>query len=267
MCPGRRARERLGNVNPSERNRPCSPPTSLPLSPPARTSPHPAASYRARGGRPLDLRAAGRLHHRLQLGVGHRRARGAPLPPAHRPGAPAVRALARRPGAAAPRRVVRPSSVLGRRSAPPRLRGHRRRHRCAASGGGAPALVGLVVVTGALLWLALPVRPRLRLPVQVDPLLAPLALVAAAVRTPYVLDQIALQNAAPASTPRTRTTSTWRGWSASLVVLAILGAVVPAVRRLGAGRRRGAGVDRCDGRCCSTATGRARALCWCSACR
>ena len=52
----------------------------------------------------------------------------------------------------------------------------------AATGGGAPALVGLVVVIGALLWLVLPVRPRLRLPVQVDPVLTPLALVAAAVR-------------------------------------------------------------------------------------
>ena len=55
---------------------------------------------------------------------------------------------------------------------------------------------GLVVVFGGLLWLALPVRPRLRLPVQVDPVLMPLALVTAAVATPYVLDQIALQNAA-----------------------------------------------------------------------
>ena len=134
---------------------------------------------------------------------------------------------------AAPRRLVRPPPVLGRRSAPPDLHGDRRRprgrrprRRCAR-----PRRV--VVVTGALLWLALPVRPRLRLPVQVDPLLTPLALVAAAVATPYVLDQVALQNAATGS-PRAEPALLRHGLAGHiLVVVGILGAVLPAVRRLG----------------------------------
>ena len=50
----------------------------------------------------------------------------------------------------------------------------------AAPGGGAPILAGVIAVTGALLWLALPLRPRLRTELRVDPLLAPLALLSAA---------------------------------------------------------------------------------------
>ena len=118
----------------------------------------------------------------------------------------------------------------------------------AAPGGGAPALVGIVVVSGALLWLALPVRPRLRLPVRVDPLLTPLALVAAAVATPYVLDQIALQNAATGHHAQNPHYFDMAWLVTTLVVVGILGAVLPAVRRLGAGGRSGTGVDRCDGR-------------------
>ena len=96
-----------------------------------------------------------------------------------------------------PRRVVRPSSVLGRRSAPPGLHGHRRRHarrplpaavRPPSSGSSSsPAgCCGSRCRSGR----SSGCRSR------VDPLLTPLALVAAAVATPYVLDQIALQNAA-----------------------------------------------------------------------
>jgi hypothetical protein len=102
----------------------------------------------------------------------------------------------------------------------------------AAPGGGAPALVGLVVVTGAMLWLALPVRPQLRLPVGVDPLLTPFALVAAAVATPYVLDQIALQNAATGHHAENPHYFDMAWMVTTLVVVGILGAVVPAVRRL-----------------------------------
>jgi hypothetical protein len=102
----------------------------------------------------------------------------------------------------------------------------------AATGGGAPALVGLVVVFGGLLWLVLPVRPRLRLPVQVDPVLTPLALVTAAVATPYVLDQIALQNAATGLHAQNPHYFDMAWMVSTLVVVAILGAVVPAVRRL-----------------------------------
>ena len=102
----------------------------------------------------------------------------------------------------------------------------------AAPGGGAPALVGIVVVSGALLWLALPVRPQLRLPVRVDPLLTPLALVAAAVATPYVLDQVALQNAATGHHAENPHYFDMAWMVTTLVVVGIFGAVVPAVRRL-----------------------------------
>jgi len=103
----------------------------------------------------------------------------------------------------------------------------------AATGGGAPGLIVLAAITGALVWLALPVRPRLRLPVQVDPVLAPLALVAAAISTPYVLDQIALQNAATGHHAQNPHFFDMAWLTCILVVLGILAAVFPAVRRLG----------------------------------
>ena len=90
-----------------------------------------------------------------------------------------------------------------------------------------PPSSGIVVVSGALLWLALPVRPRLRLPVQVDPLLTPLALVAAAVATPYVLDQIALQNAATGLHAQNPHYFDMAWMVTTLVVVGILGAVLP----------------------------------------
>lgn len=54
---------------------------------------------------------------------------------------------------------------------------------------------GLVAaVTGALLWLALPLRPQLR-PVRLDLVLAPVAVLTAALVTPFVLGEIDLQHA------------------------------------------------------------------------
>lgn len=103
----------------------------------------------------------------------------------------------------------------------------------AATGGGAPALMILIAVTGALLWLALPVRPRLRLAVRVDPLLTPAALVAAAVSTPYVLDQIALQNAATGHHAQNPHYFDMAWLVTTLVLVALAAAVLPAVRRLG----------------------------------
>ncbi len=102
-----------------------------------------------------------------------------------------------------------------------------------ATGGGAPALMVLIAITGTLVWLALPVRPRLRLRVQVDPLLAPLALVAAAVSTPYVLDQIALQNVATGNHALNPHLFDMAWMVSVLVVLGILAAVFPDVRKLG----------------------------------
>ena len=91
----------------------------------------------------------------------------------------------------------------------------------------------LITVTGALLWLALPVRPRLRLPVRVDPLLTPAALVAAAVSTPYVLDQIALQNAATGHHAQNPHYWDMAWMTTTLTVVTLLGALLPTARRLG----------------------------------
>ena len=103
----------------------------------------------------------------------------------------------------------------------------------AATGGGAPALVVVIVLTGGLLWLALPARPRLRLPVRVDPLLMPVALVTAAVSTPYVLDQVALQNAATGHHAQNPHFFDMAWLVSTLVLAAVVAAAVPAVRRLG----------------------------------
>ena len=62
---------------------------------------------------------------------------------------------------------------------------------------GAGAVAGVAVVTGGLLWLALPQRPRLRgaLTGGPDVLLAPAALLTAALVTPFALGQVELQHA------------------------------------------------------------------------
>lgn len=103
----------------------------------------------------------------------------------------------------------------------------------AATGGGAPSLLVLIALTGGLLWLALPVRPRLRLPVRIDPLLMPVALVTGAVCTPYVLDQLALQNAATGHHAQNPHFFDMAWLVGVLVVVAVAAAALPAVRRLG----------------------------------
>jgi hypothetical protein len=102
----------------------------------------------------------------------------------------------------------------------------------AAPGGGAPYLVGVIAVTGGLVWLALPLCPRLRLPVRIDPLLLPVALVAAAVCTPYVLDQVALQDAATGHHAQNPHFFDMAWLVCTLVLAVVAGAAVPAVRRL-----------------------------------
>lgn len=99
-------------------------------------------------------------------------------------------------------------------------------------GGGAASLMAVIAVPGALLWVALPQRPRLRSRLQLDPLLTPVALVAAAVFTPYAIEQIALQNVATgyhASNPHY-----WdMAWvTMTLTVTALVAAALPAARRL-----------------------------------
>ena len=102
----------------------------------------------------------------------------------------------------------------------------------AAPGGGAPILTGLIAVTGTLVWAALPVRPRLRTGWRVDPVLAPLALLMAALQTPYVVGQVALQNQATGHHAQNPHFFDMAWLVTVVVVLGLLGAVVPVARRL-----------------------------------
>ena len=102
-----------------------------------------------------------------------------------------------------------------------------------APGGGAPILVGVIAITGALLWWALPRRPRLRSRVQLDPVLTPFALAVTAFFTPYALDQIALQNAATSGYHAQNPHLFDMAWLVTAVMaLALLAAVLPAARSL-----------------------------------
>ncbi|KRE92793.1 hypothetical protein ASG76_15095 [Nocardioides sp. Soil774] len=101
-----------------------------------------------------------------------------------------------------------------------------------APGGGAPFLVAVVTVTGALLWAALPARPRLRLPLRIDPLLAPLALVGSALLVAYAIDQLALQDAATTGFHSSNPHFFDQAWIAlTLAAMGLLAALLPAARR------------------------------------
>jgi hypothetical protein len=102
-----------------------------------------------------------------------------------------------------------------------------------AAGGGSRALVAVVAVTGALLWAAIPLRPRLRGTFSVDPILTPLALVIGAVLMPYAVDQLALQNAATTGYHSHNPHLFDMAWMVTTItVLALLGAVLREARGL-----------------------------------
>jgi hypothetical protein len=61
-----------------------------------------------------------------------------------------------------------------------------------APGNGGLFVAAVVLITGALVWAALPQRPRL-VPGGIDPVLAPFALAAAALFVPFVLTEAGLQ--------------------------------------------------------------------------
>lgn len=106
----------------------------------------------------------------------------------------------------------------------------------AAQGGGAPVLMAMIGIPGALLWATLPLRPRLRVPVQVDPLLAPVALAASAVLLPFAVDQVALQNAATTGYHSENPHFFDMAWiSIVLAAHAMLAALLPAARALAVG--------------------------------
>lgn len=105
-----------------------------------------------------------------------------------------------------------------------------------APGGGAPILMVVVGITGALLWASLPVRPRLRVRVQIDPLVMPVALVAGAVLLPYAVDQLALQNAATTGLHAENPHFFDMAWiSVTLAAYALLAGLLPAARVLTVG--------------------------------
>lgn len=102
-----------------------------------------------------------------------------------------------------------------------------------APGGGAPFLTVVVAVTGALVWISLPKRPRLRGRLQLDPVLAPVALLGAALLLPYAADQVAAQNAVTHGHHAVNPHLFDMAWlAACLVVLAAAAAVLPAARHL-----------------------------------
>jgi len=102
----------------------------------------------------------------------------------------------------------------------------------AAPGGGAPVLMGIIAVTGALVWVALPSRPALRGSLMVDPVLTPLVLVLTAAYTPYALSQISLQNAATGHHAENPHYFDMAWLVLVLVVVGALAAAMPAARSL-----------------------------------
>jgi hypothetical protein len=102
----------------------------------------------------------------------------------------------------------------------------------AAPGGGAPFLVAVIAVTGALLWWALPVKPVLRSAVQLDPALAPVALLSAALFVPFAIDQVALQDAATGYHAQNPHFFDMAWMVISLVCFAAISALLPVLRAL-----------------------------------
>ena len=100
-------------------------------------------------------------------------------------------------------------------------------------GPGVVALALIIAVTGALVWAALPLRPRLRNAVgALDPALAPVAALTAALHVPFVLGQRALQ--ATSTDEHAQMTHYFdMAWvSLVLVALALVAAVAGSARRL-----------------------------------
>ena len=92
-------------------------------------------------------------------------------------------------------------------------------------------VAGILTVTGALVWAALPLRPRV-VPNGLDPVLAPLALAAAALFVPFLIGEAGLQNAMHDEHAEFSHyyDMVWIG--VALVLAAVAAATVPAARRL-----------------------------------
>jgi hypothetical protein len=102
----------------------------------------------------------------------------------------------------------------------------------AAPQGGAPFLMAVIDVTGLLVWWALPVRPRLSGELRIDPLLAPLGLLMAAVSTPYAVAQVRLQHEATGHHAQNPHFFDMAWFAVTLAVLVLLAALRPDLHRL-----------------------------------
>jgi hypothetical protein len=113
----------------------------------------------------------------------------------------------------------------------------------AAPLGGAPFLLGVVLVTGLLVHAALPVRVRLRdLEVRVAPAALTTSLVLAAVSAPYVVEQLGLQRAATGHHAANPHFFDMAWLLSALVALALVSAFVVPGRSLLTGAAAGTGL-------------------------
>ena len=100
-------------------------------------------------------------------------------------------------------------------------------------GPGVVALALIVAVTGGLVWAALPLRPRLRGALgALDPALAPVAALTAALYVPFVLGQRALQSTSTDEHAQMTHYFDMAWVSLALVALALVAAVAAGARRL-----------------------------------
>ena len=100
-----------------------------------------------------------------------------------------------------------------------------------APGNGGLFVAGVVAVTGALVWAALPLRPRI-VPSGLDPVLAPSALAAAALFVPFVLSEAGLQRSMHDEHAQFSHNFDMVWIGIALVLAAVAAATVPAARRL-----------------------------------
>jgi hypothetical protein len=140
----------------------------------------------------------------------------------------AVRPAADDPGRLARHGAVRGDGRAGRPDG--RLRAGRRA--CSRPAPAGSPVGCYAVVSTLLLWAALPARPRLRgLRRSLDPVLAPVVLLAAALVTPFVVGEVELQNTSGDEHAHMAHYFDMAWVSVALVLVGALAAVVPAARR------------------------------------
>jgi hypothetical protein len=102
-----------------------------------------------------------------------------------------------------------------------------------APGAGALPVAIVTCVSTGLLWLALPVRPRLRpLAADLDPLITPVVLLTSSLLVPFVLGQVGRQNQVHDEHAQLAHYFDMAWVSLALVLLGLLAALSPVARRL-----------------------------------